>query len=67
MKTKGQKIHTRQIDIDTYEGTSDSIQVEGILRDERLPDAYRPTGEIYPPGTIHHMITASTRLFTIGQ
>jgi hypothetical protein len=52
----GQKIHTRQIDIATYEGASDSIIVEGILRDERLLDNYRPTGEIYPPGTIHHMI-----------
>jgi len=56
MKAKGQKIHTRQIDIATYSGASDSIIVEGILRDERLLDTYRPTGEIYPPGTIHHMI-----------
>ena len=56
MKTKGQKIHTRLIDIATYSGASDSIIVEGILRDERLLDTYRPTGEIYPPGTIHHMI-----------
>ena len=55
-KTIQQKIHTRQIDIATYEGTSDSIIVEGILRDERLLDSYRPTGDIHPPGTIHHMI-----------
>ena len=51
-----QKIHTRKIDIATYEGESDSIIVEGILRDERLLDAYQSTGEVYPPGTIHHMI-----------
>lgn len=56
MKPKGQKIHTRQIEISTYEGASDSIIVEGILHDERLLDTYRPGGEIYPPGTIHHMI-----------
>lgn len=56
MIKSGQKIHTRKIEIATYEGTSDSITVEGILRDERLLDTFRPTGEIYPPGTIHHMI-----------
>ena len=55
-KAKQQKIHTRKIDIATYEGTSDSIIVEGILKDERLLDSYRPSGEIHPPGTIHHMI-----------
>ncbi|MBC2713224.1 MAG: DUF2889 domain-containing protein [Desulfosarcina sp.] len=52
----GQKIHTRKIDIATYEGASDSIIIEGILRDERLLNSYRPNGEIYPPGTIHHLI-----------
>jgi hypothetical protein len=46
MKTKGQKIHTRQIDIATYEGTSDSIIVEGILRDERLLDISTYRGNI---------------------
>ncbi|MCB2148216.1 MAG: DUF2889 domain-containing protein [Deltaproteobacteria bacterium] len=55
-KAKQQKIHTRQIDIATYEGTSGSIIVEGLLRDERLLESYRPTGVIHPPGTIHHMI-----------
>ncbi len=55
-KTTRKKVHTRQIDIATYEGASDSIIVEGILRDERLLDTYRPTGEVHPPGTIHHMI-----------
>jgi hypothetical protein len=56
METKGQKIHTRQIDVATYDGASDSIIVEGVLRDERLLDTYRPAGEVHPPGTIHHMI-----------
>jgi hypothetical protein len=55
-KTKKQKIHTRRIDIATYEGGSDSIIVEGILTDERLVTSFRPTGESYPPGTVHHMI-----------
>ena len=56
MNTKGQKIHTRKIDIATYAGTSDSITVEGILHDQCLMDTYRPAGEICPPGTIHHLM-----------
>lgn len=53
----GQKIHTRQIDIASYEGSiPDTLVVEGILRDERLLDAYQATGKIHPPGTIHHLI-----------
>ena len=55
-KTKEQKIHTRRIDIATYEGDSDSILVEGVLTDERLTNSYRSSGETLPPGTVHHMI-----------
>ena len=51
-----QKIHNRTIDISIYEGDSDTLVMEGVLRDERLLDSYRPTGEVYPPGTLHHMI-----------
>jgi len=55
-KNKQKKIHTRQIDIATYEGDAGSIIVEGILHDERLMDSFRPTGQKVPPGTIHHMV-----------
>ena len=55
-RTKKQKIHTRQIDIASYEGGSDSIVVEGVLKDERLATSFGPTGEATPPGTVHHMI-----------
>ena len=55
-KTETQKIHTRRIDIATYEGGSDSIVVEGVLTDERLTHSYRSLGETLPPGTVHHMI-----------
>ena len=55
-KTKKQKIHTRRIDIATYEGGSDSIIIEGVLTDERLLTSFRSSGESYPPGTVHHMI-----------
>jgi len=51
-----QKIHTRQIDVATYKCTSDSFIVEGVLKDSRLADACGPTGKLFPPGTIHHMI-----------
>ncbi len=56
MIEKGQKIHTRRIDIATYEGGPDSVIVEGILRDERLFRSYPLTGEVLEPGTVHHMI-----------
>jgi len=55
-KTETQKIHTRRIDIATYEGGSDSIVVEGVLTDERLTNSYRSLGETLPPGTVHHMV-----------
>ncbi len=56
-KTKNRKIHSRKIEITTYEGGSpDSFIVEGVLKDDRLMDSYRPTGQIKPVGTIHHMI-----------
>ena len=51
-----QKIHTRGIEIATYECGSDSIIVEGVLTDERLANAYRSNGETLPPGTVHYMI-----------
>jgi hypothetical protein len=56
MNKPGQQIHSRHIEIATYEGSSDSVIVEGILHDERLIETYRPTGETHPPGTVHHMI-----------
>jgi len=55
-KTETQKIHTRRIDIATYERGYDSIVVEGVLTDERLTNSYRSLGETLPPGTVHHMV-----------
>lgn len=56
MIQKKQKIHTRKIDIATYEGLGDTVVVEGILKDDRLFETYRPSGEKIASGTIHHMI-----------
>jgi hypothetical protein len=53
---KKQKVHTRKIDIAIYEGSEDTIIVEGSLKDERMFESYRLAGEVVPPGTIHHMI-----------
>ena len=55
-ETKHEKIHTRQITVATYDTSDDAIIVEGVLKDDRLKDAYRPEGETIPPGTVHHMI-----------
>lgn len=56
IKSSANVIHKREIGITTFEGTADSVIVEGILHDERLVETYRPTGETHPPGTVHHMI-----------
>jgi hypothetical protein len=56
MMQKYQKIHTRKIDINVYEGAENNIVVEGILKDDRALETHRLNGKILPPGTIHHMI-----------
>lgn len=56
MIQKGKKIHTRKIDIATYEGAEDSVVVEGILVDDRMFGTYKPTGKKVPPGTVHHLV-----------
>ena len=55
-KNNYKKVHTRQIEVSTYDYDQDTILVEGILKDDRFNRIYRPTGETSPPGTVHHMI-----------
>lgn len=55
-KSKHEKIHTRQIEVATYDCGENVIILEGKLKDERFKEIYRPTGENVPPGTVHHMI-----------
>lgn len=50
------KIHTRQIEVATYKCASDTFIIEGVLKDDRLADSYGPTGNLRPPGTVHHLI-----------
>lgn len=53
--SKGGKIHTRNIEVSTYECDGQRIIVEGCLKDDRFQDSHTLTGEIFPRGVIHHM------------
>jgi hypothetical protein len=55
-ENKHEKIHTRQINLTTYDTDEDAIIVEGTLKDERLLTVHRAAGRVVPPGTVHHMI-----------
>jgi len=50
------KIHTRTIEMSTYETDKGDIIVEGTLKDNRLIPTYRLSGENRPPQTVHHMV-----------
>jgi hypothetical protein len=54
-KLKGKKLHTRNIEVTTYDYDGQRIIVEGILKDDRFQDSYLMTGEKFPKGAIHHM------------
>lgn len=55
-KTKGNKVHTRSIEVNTYEYDDQHLLVEGSLTDHRTKEYFLITGEKQPPGTIHHML-----------
>jgi hypothetical protein len=52
---KGKKIHTRNIEIATYEYDEENIVVEGILKDDLLIPIY-VSGKERQPHSPHHMI-----------
>ncbi len=52
---KGKKIHSRRIQISTFEFDGDRIMIEGSLKDDRFQDTHAVTGETFPRGVIHHM------------
>jgi len=54
-KPKGTKLHTRNIEVTTYEYDEQRIIVEGSLKDDRFHDSYLITGEKLPRGAVHHM------------
>lgn len=51
---EGGKIHTRNIEISTYEYDDENIVVEGVLKDDVLIPMY-VSGETRPPHSPHHM------------
>jgi len=55
-KSKGKKLHTRNIEVATYDYDGQRIIVEGRLKDDRFHDSYSMTGEKFPRGVIHHMV-----------
>ena len=54
-KSKGNKLHTRNIAVTTYHYDEQRILVEGILKDDRFQECHMITGETLPSGVIHHM------------
>lgn len=54
-KSKKEKLHTRSIEITTYNYDGQRLIVEGFLKDERFQDSHLVTGESFPAGVIHHM------------
>ncbi len=52
---KGKKIHTRNIEISTYEYGEKNILVEGQLKEDTLTPIY-VSGKKRPPHTVHHMV-----------
>ncbi len=54
--SKGRKIHTRNIEISTYESGAENIIVEGRLKEDRLIPFYLNSGEKHPPETVHNMV-----------
>lgn len=52
----GDKIHSRNVEVATYDCGSEGIIVEGVLKDNRLKPYYLISGEAHQPGTIHHMV-----------
>jgi hypothetical protein len=55
-KAKGDKVHTRSIEINTYEYDDRHLVVEGCLMDRRTGDYFLISGEKRPPGVVHHMV-----------
>jgi len=54
-KSKGEKLHTRSIEVTTYDYDGQKIIVEGFLKDYRFQESRVITGETFPSGVIHHM------------
>lgn len=56
MKRSGDKIHSREITMSTYEAGENAVIVEGELMEKRLRDYFLLSGEKRPSGVLHNMI-----------
>lgn len=54
-KSKGKKLHTRNIEVTIYDYDGQRIIVEGSLKDERFHKIHTVAGETIPGGVIHNM------------
>ena len=54
-KSKGEKLHTRNIEVKTYYYDEQRMIVEGFLKDNRFQESHPMTGEKLPSGVVHHM------------
>ena len=54
-KSKGEKLHSRKIEVTTYDYDEQRMIVEGSLKDDRFQESHAVTGEKFPSGVIHHM------------
>lgn len=52
---KGKEIHKRDIKIATFPYDDAHIIVEGELNDNAIIPHFSTTGDMYPPGNVHHM------------
>ena len=54
---KNKKVHSRKVDIATYEYGDDAVVVEGRLTDNRHTITYYfSNGETRPPGIVHDLV-----------
>jgi hypothetical protein len=52
---KGKKLHTRNVEVTTYDYDGQRVIIEGFLKDERFQESHLVSGEKFPRGIIHHM------------
>lgn len=55
-KPRGEKYHTRSIEVNTYEYDKQRLVMEGCLTDHRFHEFHLVTGEKRSPGILHQMI-----------
>jgi len=55
LQAKGKKLHTRNIEVTTYDYDGQRIIIKGFLKDERFQESHLVSGEKFPRGVIHHM------------